>query len=271
MHLVLAAQPSDVCKIVPGHRCERKCFGKFWPKDVSAFLKWELSPTEVASRPPGKSKHQSAPIAGRHVGYFGKHKDMRRSDLVERVYCAFEVLRMSPCFVDRHADGKGGRTAVIEMLIGERLGARLGHSRRGRPRKGQAPKFESFEKTGTIYGLWHRFRERHPWPEHCPDPIVARHLDRYWRVRNYDAAMKRARRQGGLSEAAEQAIARKIMEGSDGRGRLTFSLGPQEGPPNIGRPRQVRAGGVRVFRAVRHSYSIRTVTRPWGSWGSFAR
>ena len=220
MDLILAAQPSDVSKIVAGHRCERKCFGKFWPTDVSAFLKWELSPTEIASRPPGKGKHQRGLIAGRHVAYPGKHKNMRGSDFVERVYCAFEVLRMSPRFIGKRKDGKGGRTGVIESLIANELGARVGHSRRGRPRKGQGTKFAPFEKTGTIYSLWYSFRIRHGWPDQCPDPIVAHHLDRYWRMRNFDAAMKRARRRGKVTEHLERGIAAKIIQGSDGKGRL---------------------------------------------------
>jgi hypothetical protein len=222
VRLVLTGQLADVPKIVPRHGCGPKCFGKFWPRNLDDFLNWELDPQEVASRLPGKGKHQGAPIAGRHVAYLGKHKDMRGSDLVTRIYCAFEVLRMSPGYTGKRKDSKGGRTAVIERLIEERLGQRLGHSRRGHPRKGRDPKFESFEKTGTVYSLWRSFRGRHPLRDQCPDPIVAGHLDRYWRVRNFAAAIERARRRGDVSEGTERAIARKIMKGSDGRGRLTF-------------------------------------------------
>lgn len=211
---IFSGQLPDVPNVVCGHICRPKCFGKLWPKSLDGFLDWELDEKNFASRPPGKGKHQSAPIAGRHVAYLGKHKDKRGSDLVERVYCAFEVLRLSPRFVAQHPSGKGGQTYTIERLIAARLNNRLGQSKRGRRRVGADLKFLPFEKTGTVYSLWRSFRARHPWSAHCPDPVVARHLNLYWRVRNFDAAIGHARRHGDVSEASERAIARRIMEGS---------------------------------------------------------
>jgi hypothetical protein len=211
---IFSAQPASVPNVSRDHICRSECYGKFWPKNPAEFLDWELDEDNVASRPPGKGKHQSAPIAGRHVAYVGMHKDKRGSDLVERIYCAFEVLRSSPRFVAQHTSGKGGRTYAIERLIAARLGKKLGQSRRGRRRAEAHLKFMPFEKTGTVYSLWRSFRARHPHSARCPDPVVARHLNLFWRVRNFGAEINRARRHGDVSEATECAIARRIMEGS---------------------------------------------------------
>jgi hypothetical protein len=229
----------DVPHIVSEHVCRPKCFGKFWPKNLDDFLDWELNEKNIASRPPGKGKHQSAPIAGGHVVYVGKHKDKRGSDRVERVYCAFEVLRMSPRFVAMHTSGKGGTIHAIERLVAGHLGKRLRQGKRGRPRAGPV-KFTSFEKTGTIYSLWRNFRARRSWLGQCPDPIVARHLNRYWWVRRFDAAIERARRRGDVSEASERAITRRIMKGARTGKEIHWEfVGAVEAPPAVdakGRP-----------------------------------
>jgi hypothetical protein len=114
-------------------------------------------------------------MKGRHISIQGSSGRMRGSDQVERIYVAFEVLRMSPRYLAKQMQGKGGSTVVIEGLIQTRLGE-AGHSRRGRRHAGSSPKFMPHEKTGTIYSLWRSFKKRHPWPEQRPDPIVERHL-----------------------------------------------------------------------------------------------
>ena len=170
----------------PLHTCTQKCFGRLWPKNVEDFLDFHLEPGNIAVRTPSPTRHQRAPMKGRHISRQGLIKHLRGSDFVERVYVAFEVLRMSPRFLAKRIEGKGGRTFTIEGIVEVRLGGRPRHNRRGRPLKEGAPKFTPSEKTGTIYSLWRSFKARHPWPGHCPDPIVAHHLSFYCKVRYGD-------------------------------------------------------------------------------------
>jgi hypothetical protein len=161
------------------HRCTPTCFDYLWPSDVEHFCDWLLDRNNIAKRVPNQTGHQRAPMQGRHTSIQGKTKRIRGSDLSERIYVAFEMLRMSPEYVNAHADGKGGKTFVIERTIESRLGHRPRDCGRSRPKQGSTPKFQPFEKTGTIYSVWRKFRERHPWKKQCPDPIVALHLQRY--------------------------------------------------------------------------------------------
>ena len=62
--------------------------------DVDRFLKWLLDPGNIATRPKSSDKHQKAPMRGRHMCRGGVLKNMRGSDLCERVYVGVRVLEL---------------------------------------------------------------------------------------------------------------------------------------------------------------------------------
>ncbi len=99
------------------HTCTAKCFGYLWPRDVEDFCDWLLCPKNIAWRAPSPTHHQREPMKGLHISRALTDGLMRGWDRTQRIYVAYEVLRMSPDVVAKHAEGKGGATFTIERLI----------------------------------------------------------------------------------------------------------------------------------------------------------
>ena len=175
---------------ISGHKCNRKCFG-LWPGNVTCFVDWLLEPGNIATRPPSQGGHQRQRMKSRYLTYDeGPSKLMRGTDRVERIYAVWEVLRMSSRYVTKHGSPGDPSFCTMERLIESRLRAGVGHGRRGRPLKQGTRKFHLSEKTGTNYGLWRTYRDRHQWKGQCPDPVVSRRLLEYLHFCAWAKALK---------------------------------------------------------------------------------
>jgi hypothetical protein len=88
------------------------------------FLAWMLDPGNVARRAPGKGKHQTQTMNGRHTGR-GSPTHMRGSDLTERVWVCVRFLEL-----------RSYTNKVACVMVAEALDWKWseGKSRRGRPR-----------------------------------------------------------------------------------------------------------------------------------------
>jgi hypothetical protein len=92
-------------------------------EDAADCVQWILS--EVGTRV--SSKHQKAPFVSTHMARQTAPKFLRGSDLSERLYASFQVLRQA---------GYAHQEALI--MVADKAKGFLGKSKRGRPRRGDA-------------------------------------------------------------------------------------------------------------------------------------
>jgi hypothetical protein len=109
-----------------------------------------------------RGTHPKSLIEGSFVSYSGKCSWRRRSDRVERIYAAVELLKHS---------GLTDKQATSE--IAELLGTRVGNSKRGRPARGRVLR-DLVWRAQIIRSLCNSFKRHHPWKEGLPehDPVV---------------------------------------------------------------------------------------------------
>ncbi len=140
--------------------------------DAHRFVKWLLDPGNIATRPTSSDKHQKLPMRGRHVSR-GAFKNLRGSDLSERVYVAVRVFELK---------GFTNKAACIEVAEALDWKWKLPKSKRGRPSVGKAPD-DLLAKAQRVRSLLHKYRSPDGSPryrlsrrEMKPDPLILQHV-----------------------------------------------------------------------------------------------
>jgi len=122
---------------------------------VIAFVCFVLS--DEARRPSIRGRRQKLPLQGRHISYGVKSLTRRGSDRTERMYVSVTGLQKA---------GFDNYQACCE--VADRLGSKLGASRRGGPRRN--PRTREFaDKVETVRSIYNSFKLRHPWKEKLPE------------------------------------------------------------------------------------------------------
>lgn len=124
---------------------------------VVAFVCFVFS--DEAHRPSVRGRRPKLPLQGRHVSY-GVKTQRHGSDRSERIYVAVKALQGA---------GYGNYQACCEVT--GRMEAKLGTSRRGRPRRIPRTR-ELADKVETVRSLYNRFKLRHRWKEKLPERDV---------------------------------------------------------------------------------------------------
>lgn len=95
-------------------------------------------------------RRQGGVYRGKHIAYISLPKHLRGSDRSERLYAAVKLLMYA-----------GLTEAQACRTIAEKLGPRLGNSKRGRPV--EKPSRHRRSKAETVRALFHSFESRNPW------------------------------------------------------------------------------------------------------------
>jgi len=122
---------------------------------VNAFLCFVRS--DEAQRRSVRGRRQKLPLQARHVSYGVKAFPRRGSDRSERIYVSVTALLEL---------GFDNSQACCE--VADRWKSKLGHSRRGRPRKTLRPR-EFVDQVEIVRSTYNSFKLRHPWKEKLPE------------------------------------------------------------------------------------------------------
>lgn len=103
---------------------------------------------DVATRPSCRGYHQEYPLQSPHICYTGGDDLLRGSDLSERVCASVKLLK--------HAKLTERRSC---LEVADILGAKLGSSRRGRPRRCKRER-DLLDNAETVRSLYRKFESR---------------------------------------------------------------------------------------------------------------
>jgi hypothetical protein len=175
-----------------GERPTREWIGSPSREDIELFL-WFVH-RHVGSRPPGKTKHQTAQIAGDFIawGRGGGRSVMRATDRTWRIYASVSLLEIL---------GEANWEACRE--VAEQDQDRLGTTKRGRPRKQPTPS-ACYEKVETIRGQYNWAKRHHRWPEKLPERDLE--LEFWWGAFLHFKAWALAQSQAALRESSGRGI-----------------------------------------------------------------
>jgi hypothetical protein len=160
-------------------------------EEAQDFVRWMIA--EVATRAPVRGRRSSSPLIGEHSARTIQPGFFRVSDLSERAYVCFEVLKEA---------GYTSTNAANDLQ--SELGDRIGRSKRGRPRINSQSR-DTLDKITNVLAMIGAFAKRVR-SQHGPADLERR-------VGHYIQTFLRLRREGVLigSKYAPDAALRMML------------------------------------------------------------
>jgi hypothetical protein len=121
--------------------------------------------SETANRPPVRGRRTPYPLIGKHIARTVQPGFFRVSDLSERVCVCFAALTEARYSSDDAAS-----------VLQSELGNRIGHSKRGRPRKNSQPR-DTLERIRSVQAMVSAFAKRVR--SACGDADLERRVNHY--------------------------------------------------------------------------------------------